>query len=121
MISLLQAANFGALYANEVTLFNPLQPAEWELRGSDFDEPKFLRELSFGLSAILTLRPLIDKGICTFVDNRNYNFCHSCYSRGLRSAFGDEEVDIFFRLHKDFVENTTITYDGTFRGKGLSQ
>jgi hypothetical protein len=117
MVDLLEAANFCAIYADEFVFFNPLQPTIWELSRKDFSSPSFLWELAVGISLVLAARPLIDRGMCSFVDNQKFHFCQNCYSKGLDQLIPrGSSSDLYFRFLRDFVEHTKVIYDGSAKG-----
>lgn len=115
-----EAASFAAIYADEVVFFDPI--SEFKIHFTDeedFSESDIkaigegLHELAFGIAEILTLRPLIERGICTFVRPPSHNFCRSCFEKGFRAirrGSGKKTKDLYFLLAEKFASTATVTF-----------
>lgn len=110
-----EGAAFAAIYADEFVLFNPLAELELVLlyrNDNEADEVvfKFLMELATRISHILTLRPLIDRGICSFVDTESHWICPGCFAKGMTSiTSANPELkgtsDLYFLLADRFNQS----------------
>lgn len=118
--SISTAANFAAIYANEVILFNPFE----ELAGAaavcaekKLGSQSLVREIAFHVSEVLMLRPLIDSGMCTFLDEEEENYCPDCMAKAieiLRTGSADDlkSEGIFFDLVDHYATRSTVIYEG---------
>lgn len=116
--SLAEIATFSAFYASEVVLFNPfrrLMQAPPRSAGSVVRR-KHVEEISFAVSEILLLRPLIERGICTFVDEANHSYCRDCFQKAIShlisgSVDESDDGDIYFLLMARFADAVRIRVD----------
>lgn len=100
-------AYFSAAYADEVAFFDPFPL----IRAKPARKSEFCSELAFHISEILVLKPLIDRGIVSFIDFNTHSYCEDCFRKGLAAATGfDEDTDMFFSIARDVIEKTDLVY-----------
>ncbi|TPL97779.1 hypothetical protein FJ960_23885 [Mesorhizobium sp. B2-3-11] len=108
------AASFAAMYADEFVLFNPFFGGMENKRPSSGS----IREISYYLTKLLSVHPLVERKIITFTDFSTYNLCRSCFNRGL-SGFFSESTDIkdmYFIITNKFLEEAQVTFDRKIGG-----
>lgn len=112
--SIEDTALFAAIYADEMVLFNPFSNRDY-IKSDYFD---FISEISYYISKLISLHPLIERGIITFSDFKSYDICQNCFNRGLSFALGNnsENSSFYFAIVKKFLEETEVFYDGKFDG-----
>jgi hypothetical protein len=119
-----EISTFAAMYADEVTLFNPISNFRGKVpsKKTPARRRRYLADLAFTLGELISIAPLIDREIITFIDLSKHNYCHSCFARGLAAAAqgkefdDDESKDPFFFLMESYLNRVKVTYDGKSKG-----
>ncbi|MDX8468584.1 hypothetical protein RFM26_23040 [Mesorhizobium sp. VK23B] len=107
--ALAEASLFAAMYADEVTLFNPFSYEDFLLNERD----QFIIEVAFYISNLLYLHPLVERGIVSFSNFKSYRLCQSCFNKGISSLLdGDVGDSIYFRFIELFLKETETIYRG---------
>lgn len=103
------AASFAAMYADEFVLFNPF------FGNIKSKKPSLgsIREISYYLTKLLSIHPLVERKIITFTDFSTYNLCRSCLNRGLSGVFTESSdiKDMYFVITKKFLDEVQVTFD----------
>lgn len=123
--NLSQAAAFAAIYASEIVLFNPFRRlvSSPPNKSGQASRRMYLREVSFHVAELLLLRPLIDRGMCTFVDEQTHNFCRDCFNRALDilisgQSDGIPRRDMYFDLMSHYADSVQVHFSSYMRSRG---
>jgi hypothetical protein len=114
----MEALQFSAIYADEFVLFKPFTASSF--LSNDFDQ--FVDQFALYINFILIALPLIDRKILTFIDFHEYNYCESCFNKGMSEIHSlqnelDDERSFYFLIAKKFTDSTKIQYLGKQNGR----